>query len=63
MTQRIALSEGARRLAQGLVGRLFTEDIDIHFDSMLRYAEPELFGDEWTAAEFPQYTGVSEEKA
>jgi cation diffusion facilitator CzcD-associated flavoprotein CzcO len=57
------VSEGARRLAQGLVGRLFTEDIDIHFDSMLRYAEPELFGDEWRAAEFPQYTGVSEEKA
>ncbi|MEO8280267.1 MAG: NAD(P)/FAD-dependent oxidoreductase [Ideonella sp.] len=51
------VSEGARRLAQGLAGKLFTEDIRTHFESMQRFAEPELFGDEWTPARFPDYVG------
>ncbi|HUD34895.1 MAG TPA: FAD-dependent oxidoreductase, partial [Variovorax sp.] len=49
------ISDGARRLAQGLAAALFTEDVEAHFDAMRRYAEPELFGDEWTPAEFPPY--------
>ena len=49
------VSEGARRLAQGLAGRLFTEDIATHFESMQRFAEPELDGDEWVPARFPDY--------
>jgi cation diffusion facilitator CzcD-associated flavoprotein CzcO len=49
------ISDGARRLAQGLAGALFGEDIATHFDAMRRYAEPELLGDEWTPAAFPAY--------
>ncbi|OCR23523.1 FAD-dependent oxidoreductase [Pseudomonas syringae] len=46
-----AISEGAKRLAHGLVGQLFNEDIEQHFDAMQNYAEPELLGDEWVAGE------------
>lgn len=42
-----AISEGAKRIAQGLAGQLFNEDIARHFDDMQHYAEPELLGDEW----------------
>lgn len=49
------ISDGARRLAQGLAGQLFTEDMALHFAAMERYAEPELVGDEWTNAAFPAY--------
>jgi cation diffusion facilitator CzcD-associated flavoprotein CzcO len=49
------ISDGARRLAQGLAGQLFVEDAPLHFAAMERYAEPELLGDEWTPAEFPPY--------
>lgn len=46
-----AISEGAKRLAHGLVGQLFNEDIELHFDAMQTYAEPELLGDEWVAGQ------------
>ncbi|MCQ3001578.1 NAD(P)/FAD-dependent oxidoreductase [Pseudomonas syringae] len=46
-----AISEGAKRLAQGLAGQLFNEDIELHFTAMQNYAEPELLGDEWVASE------------
>ncbi len=49
------ISDGARRLAQGLAGQLFTEDAALHFAAMERFAEPELDGDEWTPAAFPIY--------
>lgn len=49
------ISDGARRLAQGLAGELFVEDAPLHFAAMERYAEPELFGNEWTPAELPSY--------
>lgn len=45
-----AISEGAQRLAQGLVGLLYREGIDAHYDAMRRYSEPELLGDEWQEA-------------
>ena len=49
------ISDGARRLAQGLAGQLFVEDAPLHYAAMERYAEPELLGDEWTPADFPAY--------
>lgn len=44
-----AISEGAKRMAQGLAGQLFNDDVALHFDAMQNYAEPELQGDEWHA--------------
>ncbi|HEX2012309.1 MAG TPA: NAD(P)/FAD-dependent oxidoreductase [Roseateles sp.] len=49
------ISDGALRLARGLAGRLLAEDVEQHYAAMRRYDEPELFGDEWTPAEFPRY--------
>ena len=46
-----AISEGSKRLAHALIGQLFNEDIDQHFDSMRTYADPELLGDEWVASQ------------
>ena len=43
-----AISDGALRLADGLAGLFYVEDIDTHFERGLTYAEPEIFGDEWT---------------
>jgi cation diffusion facilitator CzcD-associated flavoprotein CzcO len=42
-----AISEGAKRMAQGLAGQLFNDDVELHFAAMQAYAEPELQGDEW----------------
>ncbi len=44
-----AISEGSKRLAHALIGQLFNEDIELHFEAMRNYAEPELLGDEWVA--------------
>lgn len=49
------ISDGSLRLARGLAGRLMAEDVAHHYENMQRYDEPELFGDEWTPAEFPRY--------
>lgn len=46
-----AISEGAKRLAQALVGELFNADIELHYASMRDYAEPELLGDEWVPSQ------------
>lgn len=46
-----AISEGADRLARGLVRSLFVEDRAIHFANLEAYAVPELLGDEWTDAD------------
>ncbi len=48
-----AISEGAQHLARALVASLFAEGIEQHFEAVQRYAEPELFGDEWTPADPP----------
>lgn len=45
-----AISDGARRLAQGIAGLLYREDIATHYTNMQAYAEPELNGDEWVPA-------------
>ena len=49
-----AISEGARRLARGIAGSLWREDIDHHYRRMMEHSIPEVFGDEWTPAPHPQ---------
>jgi cation diffusion facilitator CzcD-associated flavoprotein CzcO len=46
-----AISEGADRLARGIVRRLFVEDREIHFANLKAFATPELVGDEWQDAD------------
>ena len=48
------ISDGAQRLAQGLAAKFMAEDIDHHFEALKKYDDPELLGDEWTAADFPK---------
>ena len=45
-----AISDGAKRLAQGIAALFYREDIATHYANMEAYAEPELNGDEWTPA-------------
>jgi FAD-dependent urate hydroxylase len=52
-----AISEGADRLARGLVRRLFVEDCARHFENLKAFATPELLGDEWTDADAIQPAG------
>ncbi|MCS6933088.1 MAG: NAD(P)/FAD-dependent oxidoreductase [Acetobacteraceae bacterium] len=42
-----AVSEGAWRLARGIVRHLFAEDAALHFAALEAYDTPELLGDEW----------------
>ena len=42
-----AISDGAVRLAEGIVRSLFVEDYADHYQRLLDYAQPELLGDEW----------------
>jgi cation diffusion facilitator CzcD-associated flavoprotein CzcO len=49
-----AVSEGADRLARGIVRSLFVEDIEQHYDALLSYNDPELLGDEWTDADMDE---------
>jgi cation diffusion facilitator CzcD-associated flavoprotein CzcO len=46
-----AISEGADRLARGLVRSLFVEDAAIHYANLEAYSEPEILGDEWVDAD------------
>ena len=48
-----SISDGANRLAQGIAGLLYSEDVALHFDRLQAYDEPEVFGDEWTPARPP----------
>jgi cation diffusion facilitator CzcD-associated flavoprotein CzcO len=48
-----AISDGAKRLAQGIASRFYVEDIEHHFAHVQAYAEPEIFGDEWVPAAPP----------
>lgn len=45
-----AISEGAARLSQAIVAKLYQEDIKEHFANAKAFDEPEVFGDEWTVA-------------
>jgi cation diffusion facilitator CzcD-associated flavoprotein CzcO len=42
-----AVSEGAWRLARGIIRHLFTEDAALHFTALQAFDTPELKGDEW----------------
>ncbi|MER5172405.1 NAD(P)/FAD-dependent oxidoreductase [Thioclava kandeliae] len=44
-------SEGARRLASGLVQSLFAEDAQIHLDRFRDYDTPDMTGEEWLPAD------------
>jgi cation diffusion facilitator CzcD-associated flavoprotein CzcO len=48
-----AISDGAKRLSQGIAGLLYQEDVESHFAALEAFAEPEVFGDEWTPAQPP----------
>ncbi len=41
-----AISDGARRMAQGMASLFYREDIDVHYENLQHYDEPELLGDE-----------------
>jgi hypothetical protein len=42
-----AISEGADRLARAIARRLFVDDREKHFSSLVAYDMPEILGDEW----------------
>lgn len=46
-----AISEGADRLARGIVRALFVADRERHFVDLKAFDTPELLGDEWTDAD------------
>ena len=46
-----AISEGADRLARGIVRRLFVDDRATHFANLKAFSTPEIIGDEWTDAD------------
>jgi len=48
-----AISDGAKRLAEGMAALFYGEDIATHYAQMQAYAEPELLGHEWTPAPPP----------
>jgi FAD-dependent urate hydroxylase len=48
-----AISDGACRLADGVVASFFKEDIAQHYEKIKAYSDPELLGNEWQVAEGP----------
>lgn len=46
-----AISEGADRLARGIVRSLFVADRERHYAALTAFDTPELLGDEWTDAD------------
>lgn len=46
-----AISDGAARLSKGIASLLYGENIREHYAELLAFDEPEVFGDEWRAAE------------
>ena len=53
-----AISEGAKRLAQGIAGLFYREDVATHYANMEAFSEPEVFGDEWVPAPAPAQASV-----
>jgi len=49
-----AISDGAKRLTQGIASLFYREDIEKHFEQIKTFSEPEIFGDEWTVAPPPE---------
>jgi cation diffusion facilitator CzcD-associated flavoprotein CzcO len=48
-----AISEGADRLARGIVRSLFVEDRAVHFHNLTTFSTPELVGTEWEDTDMP----------
>ena len=46
-----AISDGANRLAQGMASLFYREDVMQHEQAIHTFADPELLGDEWPAAD------------
>jgi FAD-dependent urate hydroxylase len=46
-----AVSEGADRLARGIVRTLFVEDKEVHFANLQAFSTAEILGDEWVDAD------------
>ncbi len=57
-----AISEGADRLARGIVRSLFVEDRETHFASLRAFDTPELLGDEWADDELEATSKLSSER-
>ncbi len=57
-----AISEGADRLARGIVRSLFVEDRETHFASLQAFDTPELLGDEWADDEAEALSERSSER-
>ena len=45
-----AISDGAKKLAQGIASLFYRENIDQYFEKIRQFDEPELLGDEWIPA-------------
>lgn len=46
-----AISDGAKRLAQGIASAFYREDVAQYFERIQQFDEPELLGDEWSATD------------
>ena len=57
-----AISEGADRLARGIVRSLFVEDRETHFENLQAFDTPELLGDEWADGETETRPKLSSER-
>jgi cation diffusion facilitator CzcD-associated flavoprotein CzcO len=57
-----AISEGADRLARGIVRSLFVADREKHFENLQAFDTPELLGDEWSDAETKVPAELSSER-
>lgn len=57
-----AVSEGADRLARGIVKALFVEDRERHFADLQAFDTPELNGDEWVDSETPTNCATPSER-
>ncbi|MBY5816578.1 NAD(P)/FAD-dependent oxidoreductase [Rhizobium leguminosarum] len=57
-----AISEGADRLARGIVRALFVADRERHFADLQAFDMPELLGDEWADDETATFSDLSAER-
>ena len=57
-----AVSDGAKRLAQGLAATFYREDVELHYANMAAFSEPEVEGNEWTPAPPPPALAEREAK-
>ncbi|MGO7422507.1 NAD(P)-binding domain-containing protein [Rhizobium ruizarguesonis] len=57
-----AISEGADRLARGIVRALFVADRERHFADLQAFDTPELLGDEWADDETVTFSDLSAER-